>query len=139
MVYKVYIADNTGPRTGLSPSWESLKTVDGAGRMVSAPSITEIGGGWYRFELTYGTVPWDVPDLVGVIDAGEDLIAVQRYIPIAVSLRDLGFAFLTNTRKQTIATGVIDVLEDDGETVLLRLTPSQADGDEIITPSGVEA
>lgn len=139
MVYKVYIADNTGPRTGLSPTWESLTTVAGSPRLLSAPAITAIAGGWYGFELTYGTVPWDVPELVGVIDAGEDLIAAQRYIPIAVSVRDLGFAFLTNERKQTIATGVIDVLEDDGETVLLRLTPSQADGDEIITPSGVEA
>ncbi len=136
MVFKVYIADGAGPRTGLSPAWEYLLALDGADKSGAAPAISEIGGGWYKFELTYETAPWDVAELVGLIDAGSEILDAQRYIPISISLRDLGFAFLTNKRQQTIASGLIEVLDDDGATVLFELTPTQAGGKEILTPSG---
>ena len=60
MTYKIYIADGAGPLTGLSPTWEHLLSMAGVDKSGSAPSITEIGGGWYKFSLTYGTAPLDV-------------------------------------------------------------------------------
>jgi hypothetical protein len=136
MIFKVYIADCSGPTSGLTPSWDHLYSTDGTDKSGDAPTISEIGGGWYKFELTYGQTPWNVAELVGVIDAGDEVLDAQRHVPICVSLRDLGFAFLTNTRRQTIATGLIEILEDDGSTVLMRLTPSESDGQEVLTPSG---
>ena len=134
MTYKIYIADGLGPKTGLSPSWESLKAIDGIDKSSSAPSITEIGGGWYKFSLSYGTAPWDVNELVGVIDAGGSLLDAQRYIPVCISLRDMAFAFLANKRQQTIASGMIEILDDDGSTVMVTYTPSQDNGREVLTP-----
>ena len=134
MTFKLYIADGCGPKTGLSPSWESLKAIDGTDRSGSAPSISEIGGGWYKFSQTYGTAPWDVNELVGVIDAGGSLLDAQRYIPMCVSLRDMAFAFLANKRQQTITNGLIEILDDDGSTVMVTYTPSQDSGREILTP-----
>ncbi len=136
MVFKVYIADGAGPKTGLSPTWEYLLALDGVDKSGAAPGISEIGGGWYKFALTYGTAPWDVADLVGVIDAGSGVLDAQRYIPVSISLRDMGFAFLTNKRQQQITSGIIEVLDDDGATVLFELTPTQVNGKEILTPSG---
>ncbi|HUX30616.1 MAG TPA: hypothetical protein VMV78_08315 [Thiobacillus sp.] len=123
-----------GPKTGLSPSWESLKAIDGIDKSSSAPSITEIGGGWYKFSLSYGTAPWDVNELVGVIDADGSLLDAQRYIPVCISLRDMAFAFLANKRQQTIASGMIEIMDDDGSTVMVTYTPSQDSGREVLTP-----
>lgn len=110
--------------------------MDGTDKSGSAPAISEIAGGWYKFSLSYGTAPWDVAELVGVIDAGSGILDAQRYIPVAISLRDLAFAILTNKQQQTIATGLIEILEDDGSTLLVKLTPTEATGKEILTPSG---
>ncbi|MFQ6048589.1 MAG: hypothetical protein ACE5K7_04425 [Phycisphaerae bacterium] len=136
MTFKLYISDGAGPKTGLSPSWRYLYALDGADKSGSAPTISQIGGGWYKFELSYGVAPWDVTELVGVIDAGGDVPEHHRYIPVAISLRDLAFAFLTNKRQQTISTGLIELLDDDGSTVLVQFTPAESDGKEILTPSG---
>ena len=134
MTFKIYIADSSGPKTGLSPTWEHLRALDGTDKSGSAPSITEIGGGWYKFSLTYGTAPWDVAQLVGGIDAGSDLVGVNRHIDVSISIRDMAFAFLANKRRQTITSGVIEILDDDGSTVMIQFTPSQDSGKEILTP-----
>ncbi len=133
MTHKFWIGDGGGPVTGLSPTWEYLLAIDSTDKSGSAPAITEIGGGWYKFSLTYGTAPWDVNELVGVIDAGSEIIDAQRYIPISISLRDLGMYYLSNTRQQTTAGGLIEVLDDDGSTVVFTFTPSTAGGKEILT------
>ncbi|MDD5011102.1 MAG: hypothetical protein PHQ00_03155, partial [Phycisphaerae bacterium] len=36
-------------------NFEFLKTVGGTDKIASAPSISEIGGGWYKFSAAYGT------------------------------------------------------------------------------------
>jgi len=46
----------------------------------------------------------------------------------------MAFAFLANKRQQTIASGLIEILDDDGSTVMVTYTPSQDSGREILTP-----
>ena len=65
-----YVAKDGQPLTGASAQmeFESLKTLSGVDKSGSAPSISEIGGGWYKFSASYGSVPFDAGDIVGVID-----------------------------------------------------------------------
>ena len=134
MIYKVYIADGAGPKTGLSPTWEYLLAIDGTDKSGSAPAISEIGGGWYKFTLTYGTAPWDVAELVGVIDAGSTIMDAQRYIPVVISNRDFAFAFLAAKREKLLANGIVILFDTDGSTEVARYTPSADATSETLTP-----
>lgn len=136
MTYKVFITEDGEPKTGLSPSWSSLLTVDGADKSGSAPTISEIGGGWYKFEVTYGTGPFDVPELVGVIDAGASLSNYERYVSVTISLRDLALSKLVNKATYDLVTGVEAVRNDADSGDELKLTLSQTDNVEYRTPSG---
>jgi len=136
VVYTFYVSDNGGPKSGLTPTWYALLDIAGNVLTGSAPAVTEIGAGWYKFELTFGTSPWNSGKLIGVIDVGTELVGLQRYLPVTVAQQDLAFGLLANKRQQTIADGVIEVFDDDGTTVMLRLIPSQAGGKEVITPEG---
>ena len=66
-----YVANGGSPLTGAAGemNFEALRLLDGTDKSGSAPAISEIGGGWYKFSAVYGTVPFDAGDLVGVIDA----------------------------------------------------------------------
>jgi hypothetical protein len=92
MLYYVYITQNGEPKTGLSPDFESLKTgTDCTDRSGSAPTISAVGDGIYKFSVDYGSAPWNVmtEDLVGVIDADPTdalgMNAAERYIPIVLN------------------------------------------------------
>jgi hypothetical protein len=102
MLYEIYFTDGGVPKTGLTPDWESLLTVEvpGVDKSASAPAISEIGGGKYLFEITFGTAPWDdkTTDLTGVIDGGSSLVGGDRYKPVSFSLRSLALARLTHER-----------------------------------------
>ena len=124
MLYYVYFSDVGIAKTGLAPAWEYLKTAQNAtDKSGSAPSITEIGGGWYKFNITLGTAPWDVTteDLVGVIDGGSSLSDVDRYKPVCITLRGLGLARIAHKGVQTKSTGDIDIYATDGSTKELKL------------------
>lgn len=88
-----YVAKDGEPLTGAAAemAFESLMTLAGADKSAAAPAISEIGGGWYRFNVTYGAAPFDAGDLVGVIDAdagGANALAnAERYIPVEVRFR----------------------------------------------------
>ena len=87
-----YVSSDGASLAGTSSEmeFESLKTLDGTDKSGSAPAISEIGGGWYKFTATPGTAPFDAGDLVGVIDADKNgansLADEERYIPIEVGL-----------------------------------------------------
>ena len=61
-----YVAKDGGPLTGgaVQMEFESLRTIDGTDKSAGAPSISEIGDGWYKFGMAYGTAPFDAGDLV---------------------------------------------------------------------------
>ena len=87
-----YVTSDSAALTGAAAEMEfkSLDLLDGTDKSGSAPSISEIGGGWYKFAVAYGTAPFDAGDLVGVIDVDKDggnsLSNAERYIPVEVRL-----------------------------------------------------
>jgi len=124
MIYKVFLSEDGQPKTGLTPTFASLRAVDGTDKSSQAPAISEIGGGWYKFQVTYGTEPFDVAELVGVIDAGSNLCDYERYVPVAISLRDLALAKLVNKASYDLVSGVESIRNDadDGDELLITLS-----------------
>lgn len=115
MIYKLYISSGGVPQMGLSPSWLYLYSIDGEDKLADAPLISEIGGGWYKFEVIFGHEPFTSAELVGVIDAGELLSEFERFVPVNISLRDLAAVKLMNKANYDIASG-IEIVRNDSDT-----------------------
>ncbi len=125
MLYYVYFSDAGTPKTGLTPTWEYLRTA-GATNVdkmdIIEPyddecPIAEIGGGWYSFDITYGNKPWDLTteDLVGVIDGGSTLAdAADRYKPVVISLRGLALARIAHAGIQDKQSGAVTIYKTAG-------------------------
>jgi hypothetical protein len=122
-----YVASDGSPLAGAAAEmeFEILKALDGTDKSGSAPSISEIGGGWYKFSTAYGADPFDEGDLVGVIDADKDgangLANAERFIPVEVRLDFYGLSRLVNNMSQDKLTGDMLIKDDNGDTIL-RLT-----------------
>jgi len=139
MLYYVYFSDAGTPKSGLSPDWESLKTAEnGTDKSGSAPSISEIGGGWYVCDITYGTAPWDVAteDLVGVIDGGSSLSDVDRYKPVCISLRGLGLARISHKGVQNKSSGDVEIYATDAVSKEMKLDMTDSAGEVTRSPAG---
>ncbi len=110
----------TGASAGMA--FESLFNLDGSDRVSQAPVISEIGGGWYKFGVSYGTAPFDSGDLVGVIDAdgtgSAGLSNAERYVPVEVRLDFYGLSRLVNRMSQDKVTGDMSIKNHAGETIL---------------------
>ena len=119
-----YVASDGAPLTGAAAQmdFESLKLLDGTDKSGSAPSISEIGGGWYKFSAAYGTAPFDAGDLVGVIDADKNgtngLANAERYIPIEVRLDFYALFRLVNEMSQNKTTGDMAIKDGSGNTII---------------------
>jgi hypothetical protein len=119
-----YISKDGEPLTGAAAQmdFESLKTLAGTDKSGSAPTISEIGGGWYKFGVAYGMVPFNAGDLVGVIDAdrngNNDLANAERYIPIEVRLDFYALMRLVNKMSQNKTTGDMAIKDFSGNTIL---------------------
>ena len=104
--------------------FESLCTLGGADKSGSAPAISEIEQGWYKFSVAYGTVPFDAGDLVGVIDADKNgsnnLADVERYIPVEVRLDFYALNRLVGKMTQDKVTGDM-LLKDESDNTILKL------------------
>jgi hypothetical protein len=119
-----YVSRDGEPLTGASAQidFESLQTLAGSDKSSSAPTISEIGGGWYKFGVAYGTIPFDDGDLVGVIDADKNgnngLANAERFIPIEVRLDFYALLRHVNTMSQNKATGDMAIKDSSGNTIL---------------------
>jgi hypothetical protein len=119
-----YVSKDGEPLTGASTqiNFESLQTLAGTDKSGSAPAISEIGGGWYKFGVAYGTTPLDDGDLVGVIDADKNgnngLANAERFIPIEVRLDFYALLRLVNTMSQNKTTGDMAIKDSSGNTIL---------------------
>jgi len=128
----LYVAKDGQPLIGAAAQMEfdHLMTLDGVDKSASAPAITEIGGGWYAFELAYATAPFDAGDLVGVIDADKDgandLTDAERLIPVEARLDYYGLARLVNQMSQNKTTGDMQLKDQAGSTIL-QLAISDSD------------
>jgi|GEM_PF-3317244 len=129
MLYYVYLTNNGAPATGLSPTWNALDTAEnGTDKSGSAPSITEVGGGWYKFDVVFGTAPWDVTDedLVGSIDGGSSLATMERYKPVAITKRGLALSVLAHKGIQTKSTGDVVYYDQDDTTAAFKADMTNA-------------
>lgn len=133
-----YVARDGEFLTGASMemNFENLKTIDGVDKSPSAPTISEIGGGWYKFSVAYGTAPFDEGDLIGVIDADKDgvnsLANVEKYIPVEVRLDFYALSRLVSNMSQDKLTGDMLLKNDSGDTILkLGITDSAATLDRV--------
>lgn len=141
MIYNVSFFDSGVPKTGLTPTWEYLLTnKTGVDKSASGPSITEVGGGLYKFEIKFETVPWDLitEDLWGVIDGGSSLSDSDRYVEKLFSLADLALARLAFERDWE-ANGTERVYDREGITggiVAVKFTKGINGNRKTFTPSG---
>ena len=119
-----YVSSDGAALAGAAGEMEfaSLKTLDGTDKSGSAPAISEVGGGWYKFAVAYGVAPFDEGDLVGVIDADKDgdnsLANVERYIPVEIRLDFYAFSRLVNNMSQDKLNGDMLIKNDAGDTIL---------------------
>ena len=143
IVIPFYVAVDGAPLTGAAAEmeFESLKTLDGTDKSGSAPAITEIGGGWYKFSATYGTAPFDAGDLVGVIDADKDgdnsLGNAERYIPVEVRLDFYAMGRMTERSIEIDSMGCLES-DTDNEIKMAAVTVASDGWDNlaITEPSG---
>ncbi|MCX5633389.1 MAG: hypothetical protein NTW93_06935 [Phycisphaerae bacterium] len=129
-----YVSKDGLPLSGAASemSFESLKTIGGTDKVASAPAISEIGGGWYKFSAAYGTAPFDGGDLAGVIDAdknGSNLLAnAERYIPVEVRLDFYSLLRSVCKMSQNKLTGDMEIKNSGGNTILkLDITDSESE------------
>jgi len=119
-----YVAFGGEPLTAAADQmeFESLRTVAGTDKSADAPTINEIGSGWYKFSGAYGTTPFDAGDLVGVIDADKNgtngLLNTERYIPVEIRLDFYGLARLVNKMSQSKTSGDMLIKDNSGNTIL---------------------
>jgi hypothetical protein len=128
-----YVSKDGEPLTNASAQmdFESLRTLTGTDKSGSAPTVSEISGGWYKFGVAYGTAPFDEGDLVGVIDADKNgnngLANVERFIPIEVRLDFYALLRLVNTMSQNKITGDMAIKDSSGNPILeLSITESES-------------
>ena len=119
-----YVSNDGEPLTDAAAQmdFESLKTLAGTDKSSSAPTVSEIGGGWYKFSVAYGTAPFDSGDLAGVVDADKNgnnnLANAERYIPIEVRLDFYALMRLVNKMSQNKSTGDMEIKDSSGDTIL---------------------
>jgi hypothetical protein len=128
-----YVSRDGEPLTGASAQidFESLQTLTGTDKSSSAPVVSEIGGGWYKFGVAYGTAPFDDGDLVGVVDVDKNgnngLANAERFIPIEVRLDFYALLRLVNTMSQNKTTGDMAIKDSSGNTILeLSITDGES-------------
>ena len=128
-----YVSNDGEPLTGAAAQmdFESLKTLAGVDKSSSAPTVSEIGGGWYKFSVAYGTVPFDSGDLVGIVDADKNgnnnLANAERYIPVEVRLDFYALMRLVNKMSQNKSTGDMKIKDSSGNTILeLSITDGES-------------
>jgi len=143
IVIPFYVAADGVPLAGAAAEmeFESLKTLAGVDKSGSGPAITEIGGGWYKFSATYGAVPFDAGDLVGVIDADKDgdngLGNAERYIPVEVRLDFYAMGRMTERSIEIDSMGCLES-DTDNEIKMAAVTVASDGWDNlaITEPSG---
>jgi hypothetical protein len=120
-------ADHITPKSGLTLSLQLVKAGD-AQYQPCAGSSSEIGAGTYRVRLD----PSDLDTLGAAMLQATAPGADNRYVPIQVVRLieeiHLAKAALVNARSHVVESGVDQVRDDDGITILRTLTPSEVDG-----------
>jgi hypothetical protein len=110
-IQKIYFANAGVPATGLSPAWLTLKKVSDGTDFTPQPAITEIGGGWYKFDQ-----PDISEDLIGVVDGTATLSDTDRYVPVNLTPDDFGMTDLIDA----LIEGSQELDKDNDELIIKR-------------------
>ena len=127
-----YVARDGKPFVGasLEMNFDNLQTVDGTDKSANEPVVSEIGGGWYKFSVAYGSLPFDEGDLVGVINADKNgtnsLANSEKYIPVEARLDFYALSRLVNKMGQDKFTGDM-LLKNESGDVILKLDINETD------------
>lgn len=120
-------ADYATPRTGLTPTVTIVKP-GGTAYAGSTAGVVEIGSGTYRIDLASSDLDTLGSVMLKIAAPG----AANQYVPLqVVRFPDevhLAKSALVNARTHVVETGVNQIRDDDGATVLRTLTPSEAAG-----------
>ncbi|MCK9376204.1 MAG: hypothetical protein M0P73_08645 [Syntrophobacterales bacterium] len=92
MIYVLYFSDGGSPKTGLTPAITVYKKVGDGSDATSPPTITEIGGGFYKFTAT----PPEA--LVVRVDGGSVLADPYRYKVMQLTPNDASLDAAVSTR-----------------------------------------
>ena len=126
--------DGVTPETELSLTVEIVKA-GGSSYAGIAGGSSEIGSGTYKISLAAGDLDTVGRAMVKITATG----ALDQFVPIEVVkfLDEIhkAKAALVNKRTHTIDTGVDVIKDDDGETTLRTLTPTESGGVVTVTPS----
>ncbi len=126
-VQMVDVADCLTPLSGLEPAVDVVKS-GGTAYAPAGANVQEIGAGTYRVRLATQDVDTLGPAMLKISAPG----AVNQYLPVQV-VRFLDEVHLTkaalvNARSHDVATGVNQIKDDDGTSVLVTLSPSETNG-----------
>ena len=113
--YILFIRNNGAPATGLLPVFITLKKVSDASNYLPIPTISEIGGGLYKYDATPSE------HLVGVVDAGVSILNnTERYLDQDVPVGGL----VSSTGSHAMTINIKDALSSlpipDVEMVILN-------------------
>ena len=120
-------SDFVTPKTGLTLAVQMTKAGTSSYSAISGSS-SEIGSGTYKISLAAADLDTEGEAMLKVTATG----AATQFVPLeVVRFPDevhLAKAALANARTHTIDTGVDEIKDDDGETTLRTLTPSEENG-----------
>ncbi len=115
------------PKTGLTLTVQIVKA-GGSSYAGIEGSSSEVGNGTYRISLAAGDLDTEGEEMLKITADG----AVNQYVPMqVVRFPDevhLAKAALANARSHTIDTGVDEIKDDDGDTTIRTLTPTEENG-----------
>jgi len=142
LTYIIFYTKNGTPETGLSPTIDIFKLVSNNTDVASPPTITEIGGGFYKFSYSTSDA------IVARIDSNDETMPVtERYKVLQISKNDdIISTFFNETITASGNISFIDIMkylygmakgkivktddtftfyDDDNETVLYSFTISE--------------
>ena len=126
-VEMVDATDRVTPKTGLTLTVQVAKA-NGSAYVASAGTVVEIGSGTYRVRLASSDLDVLGGGMLKISAAG----AVVEYVAFQVvrfmNEVHVAKAVLANVRTHVVATGVDQIMDDDGSTVILTVEPSETDG-----------
>lgn len=116
----VFIADNLDVAApGLAPTCAARRVSDGT--VLSAPTVAEVGGGFYRFSFTAPSND----SFVFLVDAGATLDNAHRYVPVEIPAGGYPDQLDAAVSSRSSAAAVAAV-QADTTTLLARLTSARA-------------
>jgi hypothetical protein len=92
LAYVMYFTSQGAPKTGLTPSIITYKKVSDNSDVSSPPSVSEIGGGGYKFTAAPSEAYFVV------VDGGASLVNAERYKVMQITPNDTSLDAAISTR-----------------------------------------